>query len=69
MMSEWQPICTAPKDGTPIEVKHENGDIEIAQWEENRCCMLGPRAGAYGAGWQNVEIKLPIDPPILWRPQ
>lgn len=31
MVNEWQPIDTAPKDGTPIVVWH-NGDYHIARW-------------------------------------
>ena len=31
---EWQPIETAPKDGTPVLV-HDEGAIEIATWDSD----------------------------------
>ncbi len=29
---EWQPIETAPKDGTLIEIREKSGRVQIAQW-------------------------------------
>ncbi len=31
---EWQPIETAPKDGTLIEIREKSGRVQIAQWGE-----------------------------------
>lgn len=42
-----------------VEVLSEGGLCE-ALWEENRCCMLGPRAGAMGDGFVDTYNKLPI---------
>lgn len=64
---DWRVIETAPKD-RPINVCYANGDTDVVEWEEYRCCMLGPRAGSYPPGWQCVENKLPVDPPDSWKP-
>lgn len=65
----WQPIETAPRDGTEIEVQNDDGSHDLAAYELNRCCMLGPRAGAMGEGWVSIDAgHLPIDEPVLWRP-
>lgn len=71
-MSDWQPIDTAPKDGTVIEVKNNQMDREVqAKW------------GDYKSPWgtpsmQFVLVKdhdrfMPIRPgslviPDFWRP-
>ena len=62
-MSEWQPIETAPKDGTEVLVWSEHGGVESAYWE----------AGCYGhSGWTiyqiRTEIAEPDFPPTHWMP-
>ncbi len=32
-MSEWQPIETAPKDGTPFLAAFDRGQIGVMYWE------------------------------------
>jgi len=71
-MSDWQPIETAPKDGTHITAVYD-GDFANPEdgvfWQaENRHCMLGARAGAMKPGWSSSEVGLPVDAPSHWRP-
>lgn len=67
---DWQPIETAPKDGTRLRVRYESGDEEDGVYFSNeRCCMLGSRAGALKPGWVSYEIgHLPVDTPTHWAP-
>lgn len=70
----WQPIETAPKDGTIIEVSY---DLELkerclAKWSDDRHCMLGRRAGSFPVGWATTEEcpcekDLPLDTPLIWK--
>ena len=58
-MSEWQPIETAPKDGTKVLFWH-NGDIHLAWWRKN---ILG-QEGFGGYGWSYAEFSMPTH----WMP-
>lgn len=66
----WQDISTAPKDGTHIQVRHDDGTIEDdVYWSDERYCILGRPQGSRGPGWVSTEAgNLPIDPPFKWRP-
>ena len=59
------PIDQAPRDGTEIMVVYKDGSREPACWNEDRCCMLGPRAGSYPPGWSPAngftDRNLPLD--------
>lgn len=74
--NEWQPIATAPKDGTIIEINYTDGgnapnEICLAVWSERPVCMLGSRNGGFPPGWATAggqtDNNLPLDEPICWR--
>lgn len=70
----WQPIATAPRDGSTIEVSYDKEGKEtcLAMWSENPICMLGSRTGSFPPGWAtppeaDCDTNLPLDPPLMWR--
>jgi hypothetical protein len=65
----WQPIDTAPRDGTPLRILNADGTEEDGvYWSNERCCVLGSRAGAFKPGWVSTEAgNLPVDPPTHWQ--
>ena len=69
LQAPWQPMETAPKNGTKLQVLHPDGSEEDdVYWSEERYCILGAPQGSRGPGWVSTEAgNLPIDSPIHWR--
>lgn len=72
--SLWQPISTAPKDGSTIEVSFDEEGKEtcLARWSEMPVCMIGLPNGTFPPGWATppeaeCDTNLPLDPPLMWR--
>lgn len=71
----WQPMDTAPRDGSTIELAYDEDGKEtcLAMWSEKPVCMLGPRNGTFPPGWAtpieaDCDTNLPLsDPPLMWR--
>jgi hypothetical protein len=60
---EWQPIETAPTDNSIIEVLCGTGDVDIAQYDEDRRCAGDGPMSHFGPGWRSAESGLGI----LWE--
>lgn len=51
-MSAWQPIATAPKDGSEILVWHPNDDVHVVSWDSDTGLWyfcIGPHEGHWDA--------------------
>jgi hypothetical protein len=63
-MTDWQPIATAPKDGTPVLLRCRHGgydaDYVIEGWYE---------MGAFDRRWYEAFGENPLNPqPTHWMP-
>ncbi len=70
MTNDWQPMDTAPTDGTEILGLDEDGNEFEFRFAERRQCMLagiGGGNGYFGPGWEDVFNGLIIDTPIKWK--
>lgn len=58
----WQPIDTAPKDGSPVLLWDEHG-VTIGAWDEGSAS--GPK---YPPNWRGPYWAHVIDNPTHWAP-
>ena len=81
-MAEWQPIETAPKDGTIIQVRIPgHGDDNIVAWIDGLFDRNGKDCGGWafiedqeppddwtdGICWEVNEDLMPSTPPTHWK--
>lgn len=59
---KWEPIETAPKDGTPVLV-HECGDVVIAYWKQSIGKWIGPRDSYGDADYMQPDAWMPLPEP------
>ena len=81
-VSAWQPIETAPKDGTVVRLKTKDGRMLRASFQWGLENGLGDECGAWfaedeyeqppswtdGICWASNEDEVPSDPPTNWMP-
>jgi hypothetical protein len=80
---EWQPIETAPKDGTAIQAEIPgNGSCNIIAWQHGLLNSDGEECGAWmfmedqdppdcwtdGICWESNEDGNPSVKPVRWKP-
>lgn len=71
----WQPMNTAPKDGSTIEANYgtiQKPETALICWSQKPVCMLGPRCGTFPPGWAtsiegDTDNNLPMDESNYWR--
>jgi hypothetical protein len=67
---EWQPIETAPKDGTKILVYTINGDIELTEWYQLESFHYEEivESGLYRKVMEEPTEGWNSNKPVLWMP-
>lgn len=63
----WQPIETAPRDGTPVLVANAKGAMTTARWEKEDCGTFVYEAWYLLFGGLNAE-ETEIEWPTHWMP-
>ncbi len=65
-MAGWQPIETAPKDGTKILGCDSNGELAVVHWDQNLVRGLkGFQIGIGGVNWNWLQHYFI---PVMWQP-
>ena len=81
-MTDWQPIDTAPRDGTVIRVRTKGERVLLASWQsglvdelENECGgwfaedeATQPSCWTDGVCWEQNADDEKSDQPIKWEP-
>ena len=57
----WQPIGTAPKDGTNV-LAYEDGAVTVLYWDEDRDSWFYPYKGGK-TRWPDITHWMPLPPP------
>ena len=57
---EWQPIETAPKDGTPLLIAFRNKEVAIAPWSKSGPMEVTPQ---FDLGWMATHWMPLPEPP------
>jgi hypothetical protein len=71
-MTEWQPIATAPKDGTTILLywphypEEQSGVVWLGRWKQND--RLAKAYFSDTCEWDDFELSEPRHAPSHWQP-
>jgi len=56
-----------PPYGVTVEVRQGDEELFEARYMETTCCMLGPRAGSHGEGFEDTYNGLACPDVTHWR--
>lgn len=66
--ARWQPIATAPKDGTEILVWSEDG-VQLVSWQGKTLAKNGKEGWCESGSWQDAQGGYTtVDNPSAWMP-
>lgn len=71
-MTDWQPMETAPRDGSTIRFRAGDRSDGHTFWSERPVCMLGEINGGFPPGWAShyldeTDHNLPMEVSDDWE--
>ena len=66
-MSNWKSMGSAPKDGTPVLIRDDYGEMFVAKWKDASSWHNPNYDWVYGVAVSDFNEYLTVDSPKEWQ--